>query len=294
MGAARPGETPFMSAATSHTRWFGRLLFAPIGIIYVLFLLAPVSFFLALSVAKYHPNELFLPIPTLENYRRLLLDGFYLAVLGRTLKIAALVTLFSLLIGYPLALFLARTRSAWRGVLMFLVIAPLMSGVIVRTYGWIVLMGSEGLINMTLKALGLVAAPVQLMNTQLAVVVALVHILVPYMVFPIFSALASMDRNVERAASTLGARPWTVFLEVTLPLSRAGIVMGCALVFTLTAGAVVTPALMGPRDAKVLGQLIYELVSSTLNWPFASAAASLLVLCQFLVILAKFRSGRRG
>ncbi|MBM3521540.1 MAG: ABC transporter permease, partial [Alphaproteobacteria bacterium] len=237
------------TAAPQHTRWFGRLLFAPIGVIYLLFLLAPISFFLALSVAKYHPNELFILTPTLENYRRLLLDGFYLAVLGRTLKIAALVTSFSLLIGYPLALFLARTRSAWRGVLMFLVIAPLMSGVIVRTYGWIVLMGSEGLINAVLKSLGIVERSIQIMNTQTAVVVALVHILMPYMVFPIFSALASMDRNVERAASTLGARGWRVFLEVTLPLSRQGIVMGCALVFTLTAGAVVTPALMGPRGA---------------------------------------------
>jgi putative spermidine/putrescine transport system permease protein len=199
----------------------------------------------------------------------------------------------SLAIGYPLAYFLARTRTAWRGVLMFLVIAPLMSGVIVRTYGWIVLFGTEGLINGVLKAIELIDAPLQLLNTQFGLIVALVHILVPYMVFPIFSALASLDRNVERAASTLGARGWRVFFEVTLPLSRSGIVMGSALVFTLTAGAVVTPALMGPRDARVLGQMVYELVSSVLNWPLASAAASLLVLCQFLIILAKFRSGRR-
>ncbi len=274
-------------------RGFGRLLFAPITSLYLLFLIGPISFFLALSVLKYHPNDLYQPILTLENYRRLLFDSFYLAIIARTLKIAAIVTLVSLALGYPLAYFLARTRTAWRGVLMFLVIAPLMSGVIVRTYGWIVLLGSEGLVNSTLKAAGLISTPIQLLNTQFGLVIALVHILVPYMVFPIFSSLASLDRNVERAASTLGARPWRVFLEVTLPLSRAGIVMGSALVFTLTAGAVVTPALLGPRDARVLGQMIYELVSSVLNWPLASAAASLLVLCQFLIIFAKFRSGRR-
>lgn len=278
---------------TGSARSFGRLLFAPITLIYLLFLILPVSFFLALSVLKYHPNDLYQPILTLENYRRLLFDGFYLAIIGRTLKIAAIVTLVSLAIGYPLAYFLARTRTAWRGVLMFLVIAPLMSGVIVRTYGWIVLFGTEGLVNSVLKAIGLINAPLQLLNTQFGLIVALVHILVPYMVFPIFSALASLDRNVERAASTLGARGWRVFFEVTLPLSRSGIVMGSALVFTLTAGAVVTPALMGPRDARVLGQMVYELVSSVLNWPLASAAASLLVLCQFLIIFAKFRSGRR-
>jgi len=278
---------------TRSARNFGRLLFAPITLIYLLFLILPVSFFLALSVLKYHPNDLYQPILTLENYRRLLFDGFYLAIIGRTLKIAAIVTLVSLAIGYPLAYFLARTRTAWRGVLMFLVIAPLMSGVIVRTYGWIVLFGTEGLVNSVLKAVGLINAPLQLLNTQFGLIVALVHILVPYMVFPIFSALAGLDRNVERAASTLGARGWRVFFEVTLPLSRSGIVMGSALVFTLTAGAVVTPALMGPRDGRVLGQMVYELVGSVLNWPLAAAAASLLVLCQFLIIFAKFRSGRR-
>jgi ABC-type spermidine/putrescine transport system permease subunit I len=273
---------------------FGTVLLTPISVLYVLFLLAPISFFLALSALKYSPNEMFLTVPTTENFRRLLFDSYYQAVLLRTLRIAAIVTVASLLLGYPLAYFLARTRSAWRGVLMFLVIAPLMSGVIVRTYGWIVLLGTEGLINATLVALGITAKPLKLLNTEFAVVLALVHILMPYMVFPIFSSLASMDRNVERAASTLGARRWRTFFEVTLPLSRSGIVMGMALVFTLTAGAVVTPALMGSTDSKVLGQLIYELVNSTLNWPLASAVAVILVLCQFTTILAKFRIGRRG
>ncbi len=275
-------------------RWFGRLLLAPIATLYLFFLLVPISFFLALGVLKFSPFNLYEPILTADNFRRLLLDGFYQAILLRTLRIAATVTLLSLLLGYPLAYFLARTRSAWRGVLMFLVIAPLMSGVIVRTYGWIVLLGAEGAINRALIAAGAIATPMQMLNTEFAVIVALVHILMPYMVFPIFSALAGLDTDLARAASTLGARPARIFFEVTLPLSRGGILMGSALVFTLTAGAVVTPALLGPADGKMLGQVVYELVLSTLNWPFASAVASVLVLCQLLVVLANFRIGRRA
>src|SRR5262249_33613318 len=154
-------------------------------------------------VFKFSPLQLWEPTLTTENFRRLLLDSFYQAILLRTLRIAVTVTLFSLLLGYPLAYFLARTRSAWRGVLMFLVIAPLMSGVIVRTYGWIVLLGAEGAVNRGLIALGLIARPMQMLNTEFAVIAALVHILMPYMVFPIFSSLAGQDRDLARAASTL-------------------------------------------------------------------------------------------
>lgn len=272
---------------------FGRALFAPITVLYLLFLLAPISFFLLMSVFRYSPMELYEPAVTGENFARLLGEDYYRAIIFRTLKIAGLTAIFSLLLGYPLAYFLARTRSVWRGVLMFLVIAPLMTGVIVRTYGWIVLLGAQGTVNTTLLWLGLVDRPVKILETELAVLIALVHILMPYMVFPLFSSLAGQDPNVEKAAATLGAGRWRTFFEVTLPLSRSGILMGSALVFTLTAGAVVTPALLGGKNVQMLGQTIYDLVLSTLNWPFASAVASILVLCQFSIIFLYFRGGRR-
>ena len=274
-------------------RTFARALFAPIMLIYAIFLLAPISFFLAMSVFRYSPLELYIPTVTAENFLRLLGEEYYRNIILRTLKIAGLTALFSLLLGYPLAYFLARTRSAARGVLMFLVIAPLMTGVIVRTYGWIVLLGSEGAVNSTLRWLGLIDAPVKILETELAVLLALVHILMPYMVFPLFSSLAGQDPNVERAAATLGAGRLRTFVEVTLPLSRSGILMGSALVFTLTMGAVVTPALLGGTEVTMLGQTIYNLVLSTLNWPFASAVAMVLVLCQLSIIFLYFRGGRR-
>lgn len=275
-------------------RGFGKALLAPIVLFYGVFLIAPVSFFLIMSVFRYDALLLYRPDLTGENFARLLFDPFYRGIIILTLKIAALTTFFSLLLGYPLAYQLSRTRSAWRGVLLFLVVAPLMTGVIVRTYGWIVLMGSEGLINSLLVWLGIIAQPLKMLSTETAVVIALVHILMPYMVFPVFSALASQDPNLERAASTLGASRLRTFTEVTLPLSRSGVVMGSVLVFTLSAGAVVTPTLLGGKNVSMLGQQIYDLVLHTLNWPLASAVAFILVALQFSIIFLYLQGSRRG
>jgi ABC-type spermidine/putrescine transport system permease subunit I len=179
-------------------------------------------------------------------------------------------------------------------LLIFLVIAPLMTGIIARTYGWIVLLGTEGLVNRTLMTVGLTARPLQLLNSEPTVIVALMHLMLPFMVFPIFSSLVGQDPHLVPAAATLGARPLRAFLEVTLPLSRSGVVMGSALVFTLTAGAVVTPALLGGRNVMMMGQMIYQLVLSTFNWPLGAAFAFVLVLCQLVVIALYFRRTRHA
>jgi len=286
-GAARGG-------IVKGDRAFGGALIAPVAILYLLFLLAPLSFFLMLSLFKHSAFEMWVPTVSPDNYARLLFDPFYRGIIWRTLRIAAIVTVISLVLGYPLAYFLARHAGRWRGILMFLVIAPLMSGVIVRTYGWIVLLASEGTVNTGLRWLGVIDQPIKILNTEFAVVMALVHILMPYMVFPLFSALTAQDPNLEKAAGTLGAGRLRRFVEVTLPLSQPGITMGAVLVFTLSAGAVVTPALLGGKDMMVLGQLIYDLVLNVLNWPLASAVASILVACQFALIALYFKRGMRG
>ncbi|CAH1648373.1 MULTISPECIES: ABC transporter permease [unclassified Chelatococcus] len=276
----------------ARTGAFASILLSPITVLYLLFLLAPISYFLAVSFFKYSPAELFIPGFTTENYSRLLFDSYYRNVIYSTFRIAAVVTLISLVFAYALAYFLARMTSGWRSLLMFLIVAPLMTGIIVRTYGWIVLLGSDGLINRLMMLVGLVDSPAALLHREGTVIVALVHIMLPYMVFPIFSSLTSQDPHLVPAASTLGARPLRAFLEVTLPLSRSGIVMGSALVFTLTAGSVVTPQLLGGRDVTMMGQTIYNLVLSTFNWPLGAAVAALLVLTQFLVISLYFRKTR--
>jgi ABC-type spermidine/putrescine transport system permease subunit I len=285
---ATPGSDVVRDGGRSGWLWL-----APIAAIYLIALVVPIGFFLVMSVFRYSALDLWVPTVTGENFARLLGEPYHRAIIVRTLKIALLTTGGALALGYPLAWYLARTASAWRGVLMFLVIAPLMTGVIVRTYGWIVLLGSEGTINTLLRRLGLVDRPLTILHTEAAVLIALVHILLPYMVFPLFAALAGQDPDLERAAHTLGASRVRTFLEVTWPLSRPGILMGSALVFTLTAGAVVTPALMGGKDVQMLGQTIYELTMSTLNWPLASAADFVLVFCQLTILLVYFRIGRR-
>jgi putative spermidine/putrescine transport system permease protein len=269
-------------------------LLAPIGLVYVLFLLAPVSFFLSLSLQTYDPFTLYRAELTGANFARLVFDPYYRGILGTTLKVAALTTLSSLVLAYPLALFLARSRSAWRGVLLFLVVAPLMTGIIVRTYAWIVILGSEGTLNSALLHLGFVDQPLRLLGTETAVTVGLVHILMPYMVFPLFSAISGQDPDLVRAASTLGASRVSAFLAVTLPLSVSGILMGSVLVFTLAAGAVVTSALLGGTSVVMLGQTIYDLVMRGLNWPLASAAACLLIGAQLFIVAVYLKGGRRG
>jgi len=274
------------------SRGFAVLLFGPIGVVYIFFLLLPLSYFLALSVFEYSHLEMYIPTFTLENYARLVGEPYYQAMLLRTLRVALLTTVFCLLAGYALAYFLARYPTRWRGVLMFMVIAPLMSGVIVRTYAWIVILGREGAINQSALWLGLATEPFRFLQTEFAVVLALVHILLPFMVFPLFSSLAGQDPDLERAASTLGARPPRIFLEIALPLSRPGIVMGSVLVFTLAAGAVVTPSLLGGRKVETLGVSIYQATVGVLNWPLAAAMAVILVSCQLGIIFLYLRGSR--
>lgn len=278
----------------NRNRSFALALMSPIAILYVIFLIIPAGFFLSLSVLTYSPEKLYVSDFTFGNYSRLIFDSYYLRIIYDTIRVSLIVTVLTLFLGYVLAHFLSRVGNAWRGILMFLVVAPLMMGVIVRTYGWIVLLGTDGLLNTLLVSSGLIAAPLAMLNSEKTVIVALVHIMLPYMVFPIFSSLVAQDSNLVSAAQSLGARQFRAFVEVTLPLSKPGIVMGSILVFTMTTGSIVTVELLGGRDVTMMGQLVYQLILSTFNWPLGAAVAALLVLCQFVLISIYFRKTRRA
>ncbi|WP_164854900.1 ABC transporter permease [Devosia sp. 1566] len=283
-----------MQLSSKAQRPFMAALLTPVTLLYVVFLIAPIGFFLALSFMTYSPMQMFAMPLTLDNYGRLLLDDHYRSIIYSTLRVSLTVTALAALGGYTLAYFLSRLNSVWRGVLLFLVIAPLMTGVIVRTYGWIVLLGSDGLINTILIGLGIIDRPLSMLNSEGTVVVALVHIMLPYMVFPIFSSLVSQDSNLVPAATTLGAGKPRAFFEVTLPLSRSGIIMGSALVFTMTSGSIVTADLLGGRDLSMMGPLIYDLILSTFNWPLGAAVGALLVMTQFVILSLIFRRNGRA
>ena len=259
-------------------------LFLPV-LFFFAFLVVPQLYMLAVSFFTYKPMEIFATDITIENYWRFIKDPFYRRVLLYTVWLAFSVTFFSLLLGYPLSYFLARTRSAKKGFYIFLLLVPLMVGIIVRTYGWIVLLGREGLVNNMLIGLRLADAPVKILFTHTAVVIGIVEVLMPYMVLPIVSAIQKIPLSLEEAASSLGANRWHVFVHILIPQSLPGVLSGSIIVFTLTAGAIVTPALLGGPKIHTMGTVIYQLMISTLNWPFGSATAFILLAMEFLIVL---------
>jgi putative spermidine/putrescine transport system permease protein len=260
------------------------LLFLPV-LFFFAFLVVPQLYMLAVSFFTYKPMEIFTTDITIENYMRFVKDPFYRRVLLYTVWLAFSVTFFSLLLGYPLSYFLARTRSSKKGFYIFLLLVPLMVGIIVRTYGWIVLLGREGLVNNILVGLKLTEAPVKILFTHTAVVIGIVEVLMPYMVLPIVSAIQKIPVSLEEAASSLGANRWYVFVHILIPQSLPGVLSGSIIVFTLTAGAIVTPALLGGPKIHTMGTVIYQLMISTLNWPFGSATSFILLVMEFIIVL---------
>ncbi|HXF81311.1 MAG TPA: ABC transporter permease [bacterium] len=290
--ARRPGV-----GALAGERPYLVLLALPL-VFFAVFLLYPLLLMFLVSVRNYAPAQIVGDRWTLENYTRFLLDPFYRGILLGTLRLAAIVSAASLVIAYPLAYYLARTASRAKGWLVFLLLTPLMVGIVVRTYGWIVLLGRNGTINQLLLAAGVVREPVRILFTETAVVLGLIEVLLPYMIFPLISALQKVDPSLEAAAATLGAGPLEVLRRVVLPLSLPGIVSGTVIVFTLSAGAIVTPAILGGPRTQTMGTLIYQLMTATLNWPFGSAVAFILLafeavpVCLFFAVTARAAAGR--
>ena len=202
-----------------------------------------------------------------------------------TLRTALVVTLGTLLLGYPVALALSRLRRGAATFVLILVLLPFWTSVLVRSYAWMVLLGRHGLINEPLIGVGLIGAPLRLLNTSFAVHIAMIHILLPYMILPIASVLRQIDGALPRAAAGLGAPPWRVFLQVVLPLSMPGVAAGTLLVFVLSLGFYITPALVGgPRDL-MLSMLIAQQVD-LLNWPYAACLSAALLAVTLLLIAA--------
>jgi len=269
------------------------LLAAPVALL-AMFLLVPLSLLLLVSFHRYDPRLIVSPVWTPENYLRFFGDPYYRNVLLYTLRIAGVTSGAALVIAYPLAYFLARTTSRFKGWCVFLLLAPLMVGIIVRTYGWLVVLGREGTINSLLLSMGVIHAPLRLLYTNGAVTLGLIEVLLPYMVLPLLSAIQKVDRSVEDAARSLGAPPADVFRHILLPLSVPGILTGVVIVFTLSAGAIVTPALLGSPRSQTMGTLIYQLMTATLNWPFGSSAAFILLAFEALptIVLLTLIQGR--
>jgi len=259
------------------------LLLGPLVVLLVVFFSAPLVLMLITSFARESFGQVTWQ-PTLQQYARFFSDTFYLGVLGDTLVLGAIATVAALLMGYPLAWHLARTRSRLKPFLLVLVLSPLLVGIVIRCYGWMILLADRGLINATLIEHGWIRKPLPLMYNRFGVTVALLHVFLPFMVLSLTGVLKRLDPHLLEAAMTLGASPARAFLEVTLPLSLPGILAGSLLVFSLAISSFVVPILLGGFKVQVLPMIIYEQMLSVFDWPFGAANAFvLLALCVLLI-----------
>jgi putative spermidine/putrescine transport system permease protein len=266
------------------------LLLAPASAITLVAFLLPMAWLARLSLSHSAGGVLIDGVAA-TNYLRFFTDSFYLGVLWRSVWLAASVAVLAVLAAYPIALFLFRTRSRWRGLLTVLVIAPLLVSSVVRTFGWMIILGDRGWINTTLALFG--AGPVRLMNTVWGVLIGLTEIMMPTTTLALLTGFARLDPALEEAAHSLGAPPWRRFWRVTLPLTMPGIVIGALVSFVLAISSFVTPNLLGGGRVAVLAKTIYEEALETLDWPFAAAVAVILVVVFGLTLLGYERLARR-
>ncbi len=223
------------------------------------------------SVRSYIPGSLEVGGFTFDNFISLL-RPLYASAFLETVLLSLYTAIFTLIIGYPLAYAMIRARKSWcRSTILIISITPLFLGEVVRTYSWIIVLGSTGFINSLLMGVGLIERPLRLMFTQLGVVIALVHVTLPIMVLMLAAGLSHIDRSYERAAISLGAGPVRAFLTVTLPLSMPGIVAGTMTSFAWTFSAFATPQLIGGGQVNTISTLVYQLGFSSLNFPFAAS-----------------------
>ena len=266
------GSDPVAPTRASRRFWRSRegLLVLPALAFYLLVYVYPLSRLGAWSF--------FDPGFTLKFYRELFAEPAYFRALTNTLEISLLVTLISLILGYPLAYLMATTSVRARQILMILVLVPFWTSILVRTFAWMVILGNNGLVNRALVGLGVIEHPAKLLFNMIGVQVGMVHVLLPFMIFPLISVMSRIDLSVVRIARSLGATPSRAFLHVFLPLSLPGVAAGCVLVFLLAIGFYVTPALLGGPGEITLATMIDMMVNTLLNWGFAATLGILLLV----------------
>jgi len=231
---------------------------------------------------------------TTANFSALLSKKLYLEAIVRTLWIGVAVGALVVVLGYPVAYTLVRTQSRWQPVLVALALSPLLASVIVRTYGWWVLLNRDGAINNFLTAAGLIAAPLRMLPSTAVIIIGLAHALLPYGVLTLMAALNGVNPNLERAAMSLGAGRFRTFVSVTLPLTASGIIGGFLLSFGVTIGAYATPAILGGPGQQTMGTLIYSFMMTMLEWSLGSAMGVILLVSSFAVLAMTMFAGRRS
>lgn len=266
----------------------------PLAAFFALFFVAPLGLLVAIS---FETERQMTGTLGLGQYAAFLTDGLNLAVLRDTLLVGAKATLLCLLFGYPLAWLSTRVTARWQAVLIFLVVLPIVTSVVVRTFAWIVILGRHGIVNEAILALGLSAQPLKLLFSETGVVIVLAQVQMPLMVLPLITTLQRIDPNLESASQALGAGAWRTFFKVTLPLSLPGIIAGTILTYTACVTAFVTQSLIGGSRLLFMPMMIFQQAMDLQNWPFAAAVSvifmiSVLLIVAMLVALSRSRAAR--
>jgi putative spermidine/putrescine transport system permease protein len=277
------GPASRLSASTVAAPW---LLSLPALAIFVAIVIVPLAMTVLLSFHDWGQYKGIEPVLILKNWREVLSDPYFREMFARTFRIAVLVTLIAALLGAPEAYILNRMRAPWRGLFLLVILGPLLISVVARTLGWALLFGgNSGVANKALMSLGLIAAPLPFMFTETGVVVALTHVLLPFMVLSVWAALQRIDPQIENAAASLGAGHLTILRRIILPQVIPGVLSGAIIVFALAASAFATPAIIGGRRLKVAATLAYDEFLNTLNWPLGATVAVLLLGALVAIIL---------
>jgi putative spermidine/putrescine transport system permease protein len=267
-GDAEQGSAPAVAA----------LLLFPIAAVNGIGFLLPIINLLKLSFYQSSETGALVETFTFNTWLRVATDTFYIQMLVRTTLISLLITLLTLLVSYPIAFFIYRSTGALRSMLVVMVISPLLTSAVVRTYGWVAILSEQGLVNNLLSFIG--AGPYRLIFNVTGIVIGLTEILMPYMILSLMAGFGRLDRRYEEASLSLGASPLRTFLTVTLPLTLPGIALGCLLCFVIAVSAFITPQLLGGGRVFLLATEIFHQAIVTLNWPVA-AVLSMIVLIVF-------------
>ena len=267
----------------SHPYAIPYTLSAPALLMFVTMVLAPLLLTGLLSLNSYDDSVGIKAGVDLHNYLAIFGDEYYLRIFLRTFWIAILTTFICVLVGAPEAYVLSRMRGRWRSVFLIVILAPLLVSVVVRAFGWSMLLSADGLINRALQAMGM--APVKMLYTSGAIVVALVHVMLPFMVIPVWTALQRLDPTVEHAALSLNASQATVMRRILLPQILPGVLSGSLIVFGLSASAFAIPGLLGGRRLKMVATTVYDEFLGSLNWPLGASIAIVLLLANLIIMM---------
>ena len=267
---------------------YGIGLAAPLALFFLVFFVAPL---VQLFVLSLH-NDTAGVVWGIGQYVHFLTDPFSLSVLGSTLLLGAEVTALCLVLGFPIAWLYHRVGSRTQTLIILIILLPLLTSVVVRTFAWIVILGRQGIINSTLLSIGAIDTPMRLLYTQVGVVLALAQVQMPLMTLPLITALGRIDMNLEDASCSLGAGSWRTFWRVVLPLSLPGIIAGCTLTYAAAITAFITQSLVGGGQMLFMPMYLYQQASTLQNWPFASAISIIFLLAVLAVVTAFGMLGR--